>query len=97
MVIIMLGFNNQILTIEQCTGADLRGIPTYSEPITKHGFLIEKTTYNYQTNIPSSYFFITLHEPGLVKKEDKINGHRVETVKEVYLHGRFVVCEVTAI
>lgn len=93
----MLGFNNTTLTIEQCTGSDLRGIPTYSAPITKQGFLLEKTTYNYQTNEHSSYFFITLHEPGLVKKEDKVNGHRVETVKEVYLHGRFVVCEVTAV
>ena len=92
----MIGFNNQILTIEQCIGTDLRGIPTYAPPIQKQGFLLEKTTYNYQTNTPSSYFFITLHEPELVKKEDKINGYRVETVKEVYLHGRFVVCEVTA-
>lgn len=93
----MLGFRGTPLTIEKCIGKDLRGVPTYAEPITKIGYIIEKYTYNYQTNKTISFYFITLQEPNLVAKEDKINGKRVETVKEVYLHGKFVVCEVTAV
>lgn len=93
----MLGFNNMPLSIEKSTGTDLRGIPIYAEPIKKMGFMIEKTTYNYQTGTNDVYMFITLQEPNLVRKEDKINGYRVETVKNVYLHGKFVICEVTAV
>lgn len=92
----MLGFNDMILTIEKCTGTDLRGIPTYAPPITKQGFMVEKTTYNYATGEMGTYMSITLHEPNLVQKEDKVCGYRVETVKDVYLHGQFLVCEVSA-
>lgn len=93
----MLGFKGMPLTIEKCLGKDIRGIPTYAPPITKQGYIIEKNTFNYQTNQTIPFYFITLQEPNLVAKEDKINGKRVESVKEVYLHGKFVVCEVTAV
>lgn len=97
MVSNMLGFAGMPLTIEKCTGKDLRGIPTYAPPITKDGYIIIKNTYNYQTNQTIPFYFITFQEPSLVQKEDKVNGKRVETVKDVYIDGEFIVSEVTAV
>lgn len=93
----MLGFNDVALTIEHCIGKDLRGIPSYSSPSTAYGYAVEKMGYNYQTGEHSTYLFVTLPEPDMVKAEDKINGHRVETVKNVFIDGEFIVCEVTAV
>lgn len=93
----MLGFDDVALTIEHCIEKDIRGIPTYSSPSTAYGYAVEKTTYNYQTGKASVYLFVTLPEPDLVKAEDKINGYRVETVKNIYIDGEFIVCEVTAV
>lgn len=92
----MLGFDDEIITIEKCIGKDLRGIPQYASPSTAYGYAVEKITYNYQTGEASTYLFIALQEPYLVEKEDKVNGFRVETVKNVFIDGEFIVCEVTA-
>lgn len=97
MVMKMLGFENMALTIEHCIEKDIRGIPKYSEPITVQGYAVEKTTYNYQTGKTSKYIFATLADSDLVKADDRLNGYRVETVKNVYIDGEFIVCEVTAV
>ena len=33
----------------------------------------------------------------IFKKEDKINGYKVDSVKPVYIDGEFIVCEVTCL
>ena len=58
---------------------------------------IEVKSYNYQTGKTSKYIFATLADSDLVKAEDRLNGYRVETVKNVYIDGEFIVCEVTAV
>lgn len=93
----MLGFNNKLLTIEKCTHTDLRGIPTYAAPTTAYGYAVVKHTFDYSTGKTTDYLFVALQEPNLVKKEDKINGYKVDSVKPVYIDGEFIVCEVTCL
>lgn len=92
----MIGFNDVDLSIEKASDIDLRGVAKYDAPKLVKGFITEKTSFNYQTGESLKYMFITLPEPSMVKKEDKINGYRVESVKDVWLHGQFIVSEVTA-
>lgn len=93
----MLGFKGVKLSIEKCNGKDLRGVATYAPPFEKDGYMVEKKTFDYQSGKTITYQFITLPEPNLVQKEDKINGFKVDTVKDVFIHNKYIVSEVTAL
>jgi len=95
----MFGVSNEICTIQQLIGEDMRGKPTYSQPLNVDCISKEKKTLTRVNDKDTliTYKEYVLERLGLIKGKDLINGGVISSVEEVkdidgnYLHTVVVI------